>query len=272
MMGHLLQAETHFAFGENWQSFVKLVDHQRIAAAEADMQRLLRREELAGKSFLDIGSGSGLSSLAAARLGAASIMAVDIDANSIAATRMLLEERLSGGAVPWSAKVMSVFESTEDQYDVVYSWGVLHHTGDMWRAIREAAMRVKPGGFFAIAIYAKTSMCGFWRIEKAFYSRAPSYVQACIRAIYNVWYFTITALATRRNPFTLAKQYNSRGMDRGHDIHDWLGGYPYESATPEEIQSFISKLGFAHVRQNLASGKRHGLLASGCDEYLFKRM
>ncbi|AWN40543.1 class I SAM-dependent methyltransferase [Methylobacterium durans] len=271
MMSHLLNAETHFAFGENWQSFVKLIDDQRIAAAETDLLRLLGRGDLANKSFLDIGSGSGLSSLAAARLGVASIMATDIDENSTAATRSLLQARLLDSNVDWTARVVSVFDLPQNQYDVVYSWGVLHHTGDMWRAIREAAMRVKPGGLFAIAIYAKTSLCGFWRAEKAFYAHAPGFVQACIRAIYSVWHFTITALATRRNPFTLAKQYNARGMDKGHDVHDWLGGYPYESATPEEIRSFVSDLGFELVRQNLAPGKRHGLLASGCDEYLFRR-
>ena len=39
-------------------------------------------------------------------------------------------------------------------FDIVYSWGVLHHTGDVWHAIENAASRVKPGGIFYIALYS----------------------------------------------------------------------------------------------------------------------
>ena len=60
-----------------------------------------------------------------------------------------------------------------------------------------------------------------------------------------------------------------RGMDRVHDIHDWLGGYPYESASPEEIVAALP--GFVLERQLLIPGRRHGLLGSGCDEYVFYR-
>src|SRR4051794_40116774 len=122
-MSNLLQPETHFAFGENWKSFVRQVDEEKVAAAEAGLQRLLRREELGGKSFLDIGSRSGLSSLAAARLGVASITAVDIDSNSVEATTSLLRDNLTGSSVRWRAERASVFDLPGDRYDVVYSWG-----------------------------------------------------------------------------------------------------------------------------------------------------
>lgn len=151
-MNDLLQAESHFAFGENWRSFAKLVNPERIAQAEAGLERLIRRDEIEGRSFLDIGCGSGLSSLAAARLGAARIEATDIDPNSVETTRTLLTANIPADATPWDARLVSVFDLPPGQFDIVYSWGVLHHTGDMWRAIKAASEQVKPGGLFAVAL------------------------------------------------------------------------------------------------------------------------
>ena len=127
-----------------------------------------------GKTFLDIGCGSGLNALAALSLGAASVTAVDIDENSVSTTQALLAARAPNPN--WSAKLASVFDMTPDTFgtfDVVYSWGVLHHTGSMWKAIDCAARLVSPGGLYAIAIYTKTPLCGFWQYEKAFYSKSP---------------------------------------------------------------------------------------------------
>lgn len=68
-MPDLTEADQHFAFGENWKSFTHIIDEGCIAEAENGMRRLFPNGELAGARFLDIGCGSGLSSLAAARLG-----------------------------------------------------------------------------------------------------------------------------------------------------------------------------------------------------------
>jgi 2-polyprenyl-6-hydroxyphenyl methylase/3-demethylubiquinone-9 3-methyltransferase len=268
---NLLEAESHFAFGENWQSFAKLLDDRRIIEAENGMRRLFPDGELRGARFLDIGCGSGLSSLAAARLGAAEINGVDIDPNSVAAT----QETLSRYAplCRRHVSVRSVFDFEREaggQFDVVYSWGVLHHTGDMWRAIRIAASLVKPGGRLAIAIYRLTPLCGFWAWEKAVYTRAPKPVQAAIRGIYK----GVLALREWRNGRTLAahirEYHSSRGMDWSHDVHDWLGGYPYESASAESIGAFLGDLGFDMIRE-FSEPAGNGITGSGCDEFVAVR-
>ena len=164
----------------------------------------------------------------------------------------------------WSAEVKSVFDLIEP-YDVVHSWGVLHHTGDMWRAIDKAASLVKPGGLYAIAIYGKGKLCGFWKHEKRFYAHSPRWVQNVILAAY-FGVFCLWSLAKRRNPLRIIHDRKSRGMDWIHDARDWLGGYPYESATPDEIADFLGKRGFSLLRSNTARPN----LKSGCDEYVFR--
>lgn len=81
----LLAAESHFAFGKNWLDYAQKIDEAKIAQAIADLQRLSGRQRFDGLSFLDIGCGSGLHSLAAIRMGAERVVGVDIDANSVAA-------------------------------------------------------------------------------------------------------------------------------------------------------------------------------------------
>src|SRR5580693_8447073 len=180
----LTERETHFEFGENWKDYSRTIDQKRIDSAVAGVRKLFP-DGLAGKSFLDIGCGSGLHSLAALLLAAASVSAVDIDENSVSTTQALLTKYAPD--LKWTATVASVFDASPDtlgKFDAVYSWGVLHHTGDMWRAIECATCFVKPGGLFAIAIYSATSCDSMWKAEKKFYSQAPRPVQWSIRQAY----------------------------------------------------------------------------------------
>ena len=76
---------------------------------------------------------------------------------------------------------------------------------------------------------------------------------------------------TRRNPVTYVREYGSdRGMDFNHDVHDWLGGYPYESVDPVALQADLASLGFEPVRTFIVPVRR-GLLGTRCDEYVVRR-
>jgi 2-polyprenyl-6-hydroxyphenyl methylase/3-demethylubiquinone-9 3-methyltransferase len=265
----LTDRNTHFEFGQNWRDYSKTVDQAKINAA-VDGLRKLFPDGLSGKTFLDIGCGSGLHSLAAMLLGAASVVAADIDENSVSTTRELLSKY--GPAANWRADIVSLFDATPETlgtFDVVYSWGVLHHTGDMWRAIERAATFAKPGGQFAIAIYAKTPMDAFWKAEKKFYKSAPKPVQWVLRQSF-VGSLILAKLARGQNPAEIFRTAPKRGMNRSHDLHDWMGGYPYETASTKELRERICALGFSEER-SFPLPPCLGVFGSGNHELVFRR-
>lgn len=264
--------EAHFEFGENWRDYLVNVDDNAIREAERGLLRLLPAEAIAGSRFLDIGCGSGLHSLAALRLGASDLLAIDIDPNSVAATRELLSRYAP--EAPVKLRELSVFDADPrelGQFDVVYSWGVLHHTGAMWKAVERASLLVRPGGLFAIALYQKRPTCGGWTVEKRFYAKASGPVRATFRGVYKAALY-VALVATGRNPWKYVRNYKSaRGMNFHNDVHDWLGGYPYESATPEEVNERVAAMGFTLVSEHpLPPGV--GLFGTGCAEYTFRKV
>ena len=261
-----------FAFGENWQSFLRTVDDSSIAKAEEGLRRLFPSDEICGSRFLDLGSGSGLSALAACRLGAAHVEAIDADPNSVAATRALLSKFAPGGN--WSVRYEDILRPSEGQsqsYDIVYSWGVLHHTGAMCRALDRAASLVAPRGCLAVALYRRTPLCPLWRLEKRCYARCGPAFQRAMRGGYKA-VFGAGLVVTGRSPARYIAAYKSaRGMDWHHDVHDWLGGYPYESTDPATVLTYLRELGFVPLRVFERPAAAFGLFGSHCDEYVFRR-
>jgi SAM-dependent methyltransferase len=265
----LLGQESHFAFGKNWADYAKLVQEGQIEKAVEGLQRLAAGS-LQGKRVLDIGCGSGLHALAALRLGAAEVVSVDIDPDSVATARALLELHAPGK--PWQVLQASIFDADPQSlgcFDVVYSWGVLHHTGDMYGAIRRAAALVAPRGQFIFALYRVTRLCWFWKIEKRWYARAGSRAQAFARSIY----VALFRLAHRGTFDAYVNEYSkNRGMSFYHDVHDWMGGWPYESISPAQVDRLMSDLGMRLVRCFTLEGIRAGVFGSGCDEYVYGRI
>lgn len=260
------QSIGRFAFGKNWQSFASLADEERIAEAQRGLLKLFPHGELAGARMLDAGCGSGLSMAAALRLGVGHVHGVDVDAESVEAARHILSK--FAAEARWSLQTADLFDLPSQKYDIVYSWGVLHHTGAMWRALDHVSGLVRPGGLLAIAIYRRSPACGFWRWEKDLYRRTFPAVRLVIRSLYKTAYLGAIA-ASGRNPFSYVINYQrSRGMSFHHDIHDWLGGYPYESAEPGEIVDFLLARGFSIERSFQRPAAVKGLFGSHCDEYV----
>lgn len=266
---NLTDRKAHFEFGANWRDYAKTVDQTRIDLAIAGLKKLFP-DGLAGKRFLDIGCGSGLHSLAALLLDATEVLATDIDENSVNTTRELLGKYAPNGK--WQARIVSVFDASPDNigtFDVVYSWGVLHHTGDMWRAIEKATTFVGEGGQFAIAIYAKTPFDFAWKIEKRLYAHSPAAVQWVLRQSFIAVLMAGKALRGK-DPRAIFRDPLERGMNLSHDVHDWLGGYPYETATVDELNARISALGFSELR-SFPIPDLIGVLGSGCHELVFAK-
>ena len=264
-----------FAFGENWTRFLAVLDDKRIDEAVASLKDKLEIDSLEGKTFLDIGSGSGLFSLAARKLGAR-VHSFDFDPNSVACTAEL-KKRYFPGDNNWIVQEGSAldheFVSSLGQFDIVYSWGVLHHTGQMWKGLENAAIPVAPDGKLFVAIYNDTGTQSLrWRwIKKtsnqlprllrspfAMLAIAPDEMKSAIRA-------TIKLRPDQYIRSWTNYDQNNRGMSRWHDIIDWVGGYPYEVATPEEIFDFYRKRGFTLTK--LKSGK----VGLGCNEFVFQK-
>ena len=263
--------ETRFEFGENWSRFLALVDDARMAEAEKSLQDLLGLPSLSGKLFLDIGCGSGLFSLAAARLGA-TVHSFDYDLQSVACAREL-RQRYFPGSREWKVEQGSILDeaytATLGTHDVVYSWGVLHHTGALWKAIASAARLVKPQGLFAIAIYNDQGLRSKgWRLAKATYNKLPRPLRPIFVGLFfpALWGPALLRDLFKGQPFRTWRTYAShRGMSPWRDVVDWVGGLPFEVAAPQAVIDFCQTHGLESVRLI----RRDGL---GCNEFVFRRI
>ena len=260
-----------FAFGENWQRFLSVLDDRRILEAEDSLRQMLQVDNLTGKSFLDIGCGSGLFSLAARRLGAR-VVSFDYDPQSVACARELCR-RYFPGDTQWSIAEGSALDtaylSRLGRFDVVYSWGVLHHTGAMWQALGNAATLVAPQGKLFIAIYNDQGKdSDRWRAIKHTYNRLPRGLRFLVTIpvlVHLNWRAACKDLVKLRPFHTWRSAGRERGMSAWRDLIDWVGGYPFEVARPEAIFEFYLRRGFSLTRLVTCGG------SLGCNEFVFAR-
>jgi 2-polyprenyl-3-methyl-5-hydroxy-6-metoxy-1,4-benzoquinol methylase len=251
-----------FGFGENWRRFLADLTEERIDSATASLQTLLGMTRMDGLRFLDVGSGSGLMSLAACRLGAR-VHSFDFDPQSVACTRDL-KRRYAPPHAEWTVQEGSVLDGEFVRrlgvFDVVYSWGVLHHTGAMWDAFDNVIPAVAPGGKLAVAIYNdQRAISRYWAAVKRLYNTgtAGRALMVGVHAPYLLGVRYIVRAVTRRGQ-------ERRGMLLWHDMIDWLGGHPFEVARPEEVFRFFRNRGFV-LREMTTCGSR-----MGCNEYVFE--
>lgn len=268
-----------FTFGKNWLFFVdKYFDSKTIKEAQKSLKDFTGGYNFKGKSFLDVGSGSGLFSLAAYQLGAKKIFSFDFDQDSVLSTRKLWAKE--GKPENWQIVRGSIlnrkFLKKIGKFDFVYAWGVLHHTGKMWPAIENTLNLVDKKGYLYLAIYNRADSWGvypdgrfgtsaFWVKVKKIYSGFPLWARLAVDYL-TILTLVIVYLLRFKNPMKEAQSHSEkhRGMSWLADIRDWLGGFPYEYASVAEIFNFIKERGF--TLENLRSN--NGLMNN---EYLFKK-
>jgi len=246
-----------FSFGENWLNYIKNIGEQRFEEAQSSLKKLLKINNLNGKSFLDIGCGSGIMSLSAIKLGAKEVVSIDVDPKSVEASQLLKEKcDVSHWQILNDSILNETFISHLKQYDIVYSWGVLHHTGNMWTAIKNASTLVKKDGIFCIAIYNKTWSSAFWLWFKKLYNKSNSFIKKLL-VLYIMIPRMIIRLLKLKHPLK-----DKRGMSVYYDAIDWAGGYPYEYASFDEINQFVGNLGFKLINSSITK-------QIGCNEFVF---
>ncbi|TMR97280.1 class I SAM-dependent methyltransferase [Nonomuraea basaltis] len=257
-----------FSFGDNWLSFIEVVRDERIEHATESLAAALGRTDLTGKTFLDVGCGSGLFSLAASRMGA-KVHAFDYDPASVAAC-MEIRQRYAPDS-DWTVEQGSVIDEAYIQslgtYDIVYAWGVLHHTGAMWRAIEAASALVAPEGSLYIAIYNDQGpISRLWWLVKRQYVHSGPVMRRMLLLGGRAYFSSRTAVGALLRAGGLSQsrdQVRQRGMSARHDLVDWIGGFPFEVAAPEAIFEFLRERGFELRFLRTCKGRL------GCNEYVF---
>jgi len=272
----MIKADKTFSFGKNWESFLKSIDDERIKVAEDSLTDFVNVKDLSGKTFLDIGCGSGLFSYAAFNLGASQVVSFDVDPFSVKCCRHMYS--LAGSPSNWQVYEGSILDKAFigrfGTFDVVYSWGVLHHTGAMWEALKNAATLVSQNGYLYVALYNKILDRNdathwvhlFWLKVKRAYNGYPKFGAYVLEPLAMSAYVAML-LAKLKNPITHVKNYKShRGMSWRTDATDWIGGYPYEFATVEEVFRFLKGKfpTFDLINIKVTSGR-------GLNWYLFQR-
>lgn len=244
----MVKEEQRFSFGRNWSSYSeKVLDSEKVTAARRDFGTLTEGIVFDGRRFLDVGFGQGLALYLAAERGAV-VTGIDIDEGNLKALQNT--GQLFSGVEVNDVRIGSILDDDlvaslkmDGGFDIVHSWGVLHHTGSLWKAIDNVSKLVAPGGQLIIAIYNRHWSSPLWWWIKRLYASSPGWIRTTmIVSAYPLLRFALWVMTGRANS-------DSRGMDFYHDVIDWIGGFPYEYSDPKSVENCLKATGFRLLKR-----------------------
>ncbi len=246
-----------FKFGKNWKKYSELITSQRIKDATSSLKEFFEVENFDGKNFIDVGCGSGIFSISACLLGA-KVKSFDLDFDSVECTQDLSKKILEKNISIEKGDILDpVYVKKLGKFDYVYSWGVLHHTGDLNSALKNIDNLVKKNGKLHISIYNdQGTKSKLWKTIKIIFNKVK-----ILQPILILFFLIFMKAPEILLSFFVKKKV--RGMAPITDLIDWLGGYPFETAKPEYVFDFFFKLNYSLVKLKTVSGK------SGCNEFTF---
>jgi SAM-dependent methyltransferase len=257
--------EITFSFGENWKEYIRDADDHAIKSAREDILKWIPEDKIKGKRIVDIGCGSGIHSLSFFRLGASEVISIDYDKASVEATQYLWdkEKQPSSWKISHGSALDKEFMQNLGHFDVMYSWGVLHHTGNMWGAIENVLPLTNPGGLCWISLYVAGPNFERDVDRKKRYNKSGELGKRWMEFRYFIFPLMYNLIRRGKNPFSWNRT-QERGMNTYYDIKDWLGGLPYEVASKEEVTQKFEASGYSLIKiQEYPEGS--------CHVYLFQK-
>ena len=255
-----------FSFGKNWVNYLKKANSNSLKKASKSIEDLFNYTKLNNVNFLDVGCGSGIFSLAA-RKNNMSVTSFDFDKFSVQATQSLknkyFKDDLNWKVMQGSILDLDFLKKFKYKFEYVYSWGVLHHTGNMMESFENISTLVKDKGFLIISIYNDQGILSrYWLVVKKLYNS-----NIIFRFLIILFHFPYFMILRPIKKIILDRQIiDSRGMIFWYDYLDWLGGYPFEVAKPKDVISFFKKRGFNIKKTLTTKGKL------GCNEFIFQKI